>query len=293
MGKFIQYEKYGSMNDYVKSLEEIVTEERNIKENKIVLTYGVFDILHLGHTTFLNKIKEKYHGILFVNVANDIRAKYRKGSDKPINSSYSRALLLSELEMVDYITVHPEEKSSPAWKLASIIKPDYMIQSWPWTKEAKKELKELLNYMPKLIHSNQHFPGTHSSKQVREILKNYTESESILMRFKELIPKFENLLAQTGNKIIPEDSVLIESFKDLSKKSKSYENIKTLVSLALKIKQTYDLSFSELDSFVSELTKSCIKSPEQKSEEGATPKENLIKKPEEFTEDSDFLSDEN
>ncbi|MDP2672282.1 MAG: adenylyltransferase/cytidyltransferase family protein [Nanoarchaeota archaeon] len=239
MGEYIQYEKYSGMKDYAGSLEDIVKKERE-KGNKIVLTYGIFDILHLGHAIFLNKIKEKYSGSLFVNVANDARVKYRKGPQKPINSSYNRALLLSKVEMVDYVTVYPEEKSSPAWKLASIIKPDYMIQSWPWTKEAKKELKSLLNYVPKLIRSHQHFPGTHSSKQIRKMIKNYVE----------------DLLVQKKSKseINPEDSDLIQSFRELSKKSRSYENVLSLISMALKIKNKLAISFSDLDPFITELT---------------------------------------
>lgn len=243
------------MGDYVKSLEDVVKRERD-KKNNILLTYGVFDLFHLGHAIFLTKIKEKYPGSLFVNVANDARVKYRKGSGKPINTSYTRALLLSKIEHVDYVTVHPEDKSSPAWQLASIIKPDYMIQSWPWTKEVKKELENILNYLPKLIRLPQNFPGTtHSSKQYKKVLKNYSEEESILMQFRELIPQFKDLLTQKDNKseMKLEGSALVQSFENLSKEIKSRENVASLVAIALKLKQAYNLSFNELDSFVSEL----------------------------------------
>src|SRR3989338_514626 len=260
MGKYIQYEKYGSMGDYAKNLEEIAEKERN-KKNKILLTSGVFDIIHPGHVTFFKKIKEEYLGCLFVNIANDARVRYRKGAHKPVNKSYNRALVISNFETVDYVTVHPEEKSSPAWQLASIIKPDYMIQSWPWTKEERKELESLVNPMPKLIHSPQYYPGIHSSKQIKEILKSRGEEEDVLNKFRDLLPKVENLLAQKTIKL--DDSDLIQEFKELSRKPD--ENLSTLISLAVKIKNMYDLSFNELDSFLSDLTKGDTPSTDQSS----------------------------
>src|SRR3989338_4146995 len=260
MGEYIQYEKYGSMGDYAKSLEEIAEKERN-KKNKILLTSGVFDILHPGHVTFFKKIKEEYLGSLFVNIANDARVKYRKGAHKPVNSSYNRALVVAGLEMVNYVTVHPEEKSSPAWKLASIIKPDYMIQSWPWTKEERKELESLVSPLPKLISFPLEFPGTtHSSKQYKKILKSRTEEEAIFHKFKdlfkELLPRVQGLLTQIDAKsgIAADDYGLAQSLEELSKKPNSRENLAALVSFALKIKNTYKVSFKELDDFVSDLT---------------------------------------
>ena len=262
MGEYIQYEKYGSMGDYAKSLEEIAEKERT-KKNKILLTSGVFDILHPGHVTFFKKIKEEYLGSLFVNIANDARVKYRKGAHKPVNSSYNRALVVAGLEMVNYVTVHPEEKSSPAWKLASIIRPDYMIQSWPWTKEERKELESLVNPLPKLIHSPQYYPGLHSSNQIREILKSQIyigEEKNVLSKFKELLPRFERLLEQKTKKseIKLEDSGLIQEFMDLYKKSESNENLLSLISITCKIKSVYNLPSDDLDIFLWDLAKKSI-----------------------------------
>ena len=255
MGEYIQYEKYGSMKDYVGSLEDIATKERE-KGNKLSLTSGVFDVIHPGHVTFFKKIKENYPGILFVNIANDARVKYRKGAHKPVNKSYNRAMVVSNFETVNYVTVHPEEKSSPAWQLASIIKPDYMVQSWPWTKEERKELEDFLGYMPKLIRFPQYYPGTHSSKQIREMLKSRTEEEAIFNKFKELLSKVQGLLTQIDAKsdTVTGDYNLVKSLEDFSKKSTSRENIAALISFALKIKDTYKISFKELDDFVLGLT---------------------------------------
>ena len=72
-----------------------------------------------------------------------------------------------------------------------------------------------------------------------------------------------DLLAQKNNKseINSEDSVLIQSFVELSKKPKSYENINALISLALKLKSAFDLSFNDLDPFVSGLTNFVAQKP--------------------------------
>ncbi|MEK6844894.1 MAG: hypothetical protein AABX44_01425 [Nanoarchaeota archaeon] len=254
MGEYIQYEKYASMRDYVKSLEDIAEKEKS-KKNKILLTSGVFDIIHPGHTTLFKKIKEEYPGILFVNVANDARVRYRKGAHKPVNSSYNRAIVISSLEAVNYVTVHPEEKSSPAWKLTSIIKPDYVIQSWPWTKEERKELESLVSPLPKLIHLPQYYPGKHSSEQIRRIIREKSEEEAILVKIKELLPQFESLLTQKKPEIKLADTGLIQEFTELHKKSQSLDDFLALVSVASKIKRMYGIPFDELDSFLWNLTR--------------------------------------
>lgn len=202
MGKYIPYDS--------KRLEEIATEERN-KENKILLTSGCFDILTPGHIAYLRKIKKNYKGVLFVNVANDQRVKYRKGENRPINSAYTRAFVLSNSEAVDYVTVHPEINSSPAFQLASIIKPDIMIHSRPWTKESRKELEFLLKEnMPKLIK-----------------------------------------LEETGYKRKGHTTNIVAAIYELNEKpEKSYDNIKLLISSLLKIKRKYEFSFEELATFL-------------------------------------------
>ncbi|UCG90546.1 MAG: adenylyltransferase/cytidyltransferase family protein [Candidatus Heimdallarchaeota archaeon] len=68
---------------------------------KIVLTGGVFDIVHLGHLKTLEEAKS--HGdVLFVVVASDETVESNKGRP-PLNSQTSRVELLSHVDFVDIV----------------------------------------------------------------------------------------------------------------------------------------------------------------------------------------------
>lgn len=73
-----------------------------IGNKKIVLVGGCFDVVHLGHTTFLEKAKNK-GDILIVLLESDENIKKNKGNNRPINSQNNRAILLTKLKMVDYV----------------------------------------------------------------------------------------------------------------------------------------------------------------------------------------------
>lgn len=64
---------------------------------RLVLTSGTFDLLHVGHLNYLERVKE--HGdIVVVLLSGDNRVKARKGSKRPIINESERAIILdSEL----------------------------------------------------------------------------------------------------------------------------------------------------------------------------------------------------
>lgn len=73
------------------------------KENKsIVLAGGVFDILHPGHTKFLEQAK-KQGDLLMILLESDTAVKKRKGVDRPFFTQENRAQTLSSIKFVDYI----------------------------------------------------------------------------------------------------------------------------------------------------------------------------------------------
>lgn len=95
-------------------MKKIVTVQQAIqiakklhKETKsIVLVGGCFDILHIGHITFLEKAKESGDS-LFVFLEPDESIKKLKGENRPINNQENRAKILSALESVDYVILLP------------------------------------------------------------------------------------------------------------------------------------------------------------------------------------------
>jgi D-glycero-beta-D-manno-heptose 1-phosphate adenylyltransferase len=76
------------------------------KNEKIVLTSGTFDLLHVGHLRYLNAVKS-LGDIVVVMMSGDDRIKARKGPKRPIIPENDRAQMLDALKVVDYVFIDP------------------------------------------------------------------------------------------------------------------------------------------------------------------------------------------
>ena len=81
-----------------------------------VLAQGVFDVLHIGHTTYLKDAKAQAD-LLFVGLEPDASARLNKGSDRPLNPIEERLQLMADLACVDYVFAF--EDSAPYGPQAS------------------------------------------------------------------------------------------------------------------------------------------------------------------------------
>lgn len=102
-------------------LSKVVGQIQKVGEN-IVLVGGCFDILHLGHVTFLEKARKK-GDFLIVLLESDQVIRTKKGDKRPINSQKNRAKVLSALKDVDLIVMLPEMKNEDYDKVVKEIKP--------------------------------------------------------------------------------------------------------------------------------------------------------------------------
>jgi len=107
---------------------------------KIVFTNGVFDILHQGHIQILSEAAT-FADILIVGVNSDASVKRLKGNSRPINSEYSRALILAALVMVDAVIIFEED--TPI-ELIKFIKPNVLVKGGDYTLETIVGAKEVL-----------------------------------------------------------------------------------------------------------------------------------------------------
>lgn len=101
-------------------LSKIIEEKKSLGRS-IVFTNGCFDILHIGHATYLEEAS-KLGDILIVALNSDKSVKLLKGDNRPINPLEERMLLISYLYMVDYVTSFEETTAIETIKL---IKPDF------------------------------------------------------------------------------------------------------------------------------------------------------------------------
>ena len=110
----------------IKTAKEVGAIAESLRKGgrKIVTTNGVFDILHLGHITYLQKARE-LGDVLIVGVNSDASVKRIKGPKRPLNDELSRAACLASLECVDYVVVFNEDDPI---NLLSNIKPHIHVK---------------------------------------------------------------------------------------------------------------------------------------------------------------------
>ncbi len=101
---------------------------------RIVFTNGVFDILHRGHVSYLNRAK-MLGDVLVVGVNSDASVRRLKGSERPVNTLEDRVQVLAGLSGVDLIV--PFEQDTPV-DLIRAVRPhvyvkggDYRVEDLP------------------------------------------------------------------------------------------------------------------------------------------------------------------
>ncbi len=94
----------------------------------IAFTNGCFDILHLGHVSYLEEAKRSAD-ILVVGLNSDRSVRKIKGPKRPIVGERSRAGVLAALACVDHVVLFDEE--TPV-KLIEAVKPDILIKGADW-----------------------------------------------------------------------------------------------------------------------------------------------------------------
>lgn len=107
---------------------------------KVVLTQGVWDLIHEGHAQYLQKAKQ-LGDVLIVGVDTDEVVKHRKGPTRPIVPEQERVKMISHLKHVDLIVM--KESKTDHGKLIRDIKPDVLVISE--TTQANKKGKSFLD----------------------------------------------------------------------------------------------------------------------------------------------------
>ena len=124
------FEKESSKVKTLEELKEIVKKLKS-KNKKIVWTNGCFDILHVGHTRYLQEAK-KQGDILILGLNSDTSIRRIKGKDRPIINEDDRAEVLSALSCVDYIIFF--DSDTPIEEIKAIM-PDIIVKGSDYKKE--------------------------------------------------------------------------------------------------------------------------------------------------------------
>lgn len=104
----------------------------------VVLTNGVFDLLHRGHVTYLARARA-LGASLVVAVNSDASVRrLGKGDDRPINSEADRAALVAALESVSLVTIFDEDVPLP---VLDIVRPEVYVKGGDYDMDAVPEAR--------------------------------------------------------------------------------------------------------------------------------------------------------
>ena len=95
---------------------------------RIVLTNGCFDLLHVGHVKSLEAAKAE-GDCLVVGLNSDRSVRALKGEGRPIMTAKDRAVVLAGLASVDYVTIF--EETDPQ-ALIQEVQPDVLVKGADW-----------------------------------------------------------------------------------------------------------------------------------------------------------------
>lgn len=96
---------------------------------RLVVTNGCFDLLHLGHVTYLEQARS--HGdALLVGVNGDEGVRQLKGPERPINEEYDRAAVLAALESVAGVCIFAEKTAT---RFLATAQPDIYVKGGDYT----------------------------------------------------------------------------------------------------------------------------------------------------------------
>jgi D-glycero-beta-D-manno-heptose 1-phosphate adenylyltransferase len=134
---------------------------------KVILTNGCFDVLHVGHIRYLHGAKRLAERLI-VAVNADATVSQLKGPGRPRTPEQERAEILAALEDVDAVVIFPEPDVR---SLIREIKPDIHAKGTDYTEQSVPERDEVLAYGGRVAIVGD--PKDHSSS---ELLKKWKDS---------------------------------------------------------------------------------------------------------------------
>ena len=98
---------------------------------KLVVTNGCFDILHLGHVTYLETARN-FGDALLIGVNGDAAVRGLKGAGRPVNSETDRESVLAALQSVNGVCIFADVRAT---KFLAAAQPDIYVKGGDYTLE--------------------------------------------------------------------------------------------------------------------------------------------------------------
>src|ERR1700748_283604 len=106
---------------------------------KVVLTSGSFDILHEGHSMYLEAARQ-FGDFLIVGLDSDEKIRTRKGENRPVVPQMERLRMVTHQGGVGLATL--KHTHHPKWALIKAVRPDVLVATEEtYTPETIRELE--------------------------------------------------------------------------------------------------------------------------------------------------------
>ena len=122
----------GAMTTKVVSQDHLLSKLAGVRAQgkRIVFTNGCFDLMHVGHTRYLQAARA-LGDVLIVGVNSDASVRtLNKALDRPIVPEAQRAEVLAALSCVDFVVIFDE---SDPLQLITAVQPDVLVKGGDWT----------------------------------------------------------------------------------------------------------------------------------------------------------------
>lgn len=173
---------YGDLDKLVKTFKQM--------GYRVVLTQGVYDLIHEGHAAYLETAKAQ-GDVLIVGVDSDELTRKRKGPDRPIVPQTERLKMLVHLRHVDVVTLRHADHG--IGDLIRLVQPDVLVVSKSTTDFTPSMAKEYVDLCGKVVSLPPQATTTTSAR-----IRNLTidGAEKLAQEVAQLTQKFLNKIRQ-------------------------------------------------------------------------------------------------
>lgn len=135
------------------------------KGRRVVFTNGCFDLMHIGHTRYLQSARA-LGDILVVGVNSDRSVKtLNKAPDRPIVPEDQRAEVVAALGCVDYVVIFDEPDPL---NVIGAVQPDVLVKGGDWSLD-RIIGKDLVEQRGGLVRTIPLIPGLSTTALIQRI----------------------------------------------------------------------------------------------------------------------------
>ena len=122
-----------NFRDKIIAWDQLPAWRRQLRDagKKLVVTNGCFDILHLGHVTYLENARN-FGDALLIGVNSDAAVRGLKGAGRPVNAEGDRLAVLAALQSVDGVCLFTD---TAATAFLAAAQPDLYVKGGDYTLE--------------------------------------------------------------------------------------------------------------------------------------------------------------